>query len=1796
MAQDEEVEAASKVKVQLANGTEVTLAQNRGGTLLATSAASGEAVPIVPLGSLVQDLGCDLTWTRRKGLEIKHPNHGVIKPRVVGKCPLVGEACALDLIRELEELKVAELEMATARTANAIWSWDCEQDWAVQLESFLAHGDRGSQLLALNASDSPFRALTESQKASLAEGILLNDKAGWDYLKAFPVSRQRRKRMLTSQWVVHLYAGPGRGADPILKELDDGRVLLEVDLTRSKAFDMNKFGGVYRGLLWAAATGRVAGIIGAPPCRSSTDTPLILKQLWLTLVAKAAAIRQGEFPVFAAVEGRKLFEAVKGNFGQGWESLREVWPLVLEEMCLEEVAGVIATNLDFILPLECTTSTGAAWTSSFKTAIVEAVRRWQKEPESLQVVKWAKKLDVKGFLEGFTEKELRMWRTHVRNNHTPYNRRCRTCVASSGVGRMHRRVKHPSAHCLSLDVAGPFRQKAADPDHRDYRYMLIGAYTYPKLEMPEGKSGRAKDELKAASDPSGEQPLPDDCQEYAPSGDEAVPPLKCDGDTCGDSLEVGPALEEEEGDVFAEDVEETPFVDDAEDLKGLTQEEFERIFHEVGEEFDMDTFYISRPLRSRTSAEVHAAVQEVFLTLRAEGLHVARVHADRARELRTVPLRRWLLQRGTVSTYTEGQAPQANGRAENAVKWVKAQTKKLLMATSLPRSCWAMASVYATWARRETQLGRGHDVLPFGTPVHVRSKVYGAGGRHDLDSRWRAGVYVGPSLDVRGGHVVRFEDGQFMTSAHLRPHLVDSDKLVDLGNYEAIVLPPTRRIRTKSSLEVAGDADPMDMDVGEHDPEHAAEQYALGLLKEEHLEPDQLEMLAHLLPASTVTPKRFGTVDGQKVWASGAFIHGPFAGLKKSTTAFPFATRVFVKYIRQIAPKHEFNSLAVNINVEARGHKDIHNVGMNMIAALSSFKKGGLEVDGPNGVEVLEVGPEPVFFDPKHTHSTKEWSGGNRVVLLAYSVRDSAKMSEENAARLREIGFVWSPHLSRPEVPVSSALLRTLRVGLLKSPDLQHQGQDPDLQHQGQDPDLQHQGQDPNLQHQGQDPDLQHQGQDPNLQHQGQDPDLQHQGQDPDLQHQGQDPDLQHQGQDPDLQHQGQDPDLQHQGQDPNLQHQGQDPDLQHQGQDPDLQHQGQDPDLQHQGQDPNLQHQGQDPDLQHQGQDPDLQHQGQDPDLQHQGQDPDLQHQGQDPDLQHQGQDPDLQHQGQDPDLQHQGQDPDLQHQGQGLNRHERPLSQESEHPSEPLEHVRQDLDLVLRDLEDRVSRLRTLLEEEEILQEEYRRVGGETREHLQDACGQVSQYLEEVHSHLAHVESLRTMLCLRSLEASSSPLSSSGGSDLDSGEVDYEVLLSSLEEDLQVVHTVPLQQVRVVLDRWTDAIRKEVENLLATGTVRAVTASEIRQMERAGLVVMAPSKCVFTLKPPSQREQRYKRKCRLVICGNFVESQGVDLYAAGIGTDGLRTALVLAAVHKWAAATSDITGAFLLAPWPAHLPRYGVFPPRVVREAGVVGAEAWLIERPLYGLRESPSIWSSYRDSRLKKARIQAGALILVLIQTVAETELWLVKDEVTDTLVGLLVTYVDDILYFGERAVVLALRAFVEEEWPASSLEWINPTVPVRYLGVEVLWDGSSSSFSISQTAYILDLLRAHNMQDVHSTLLPVPREWVEAVENDPEALESDFDESTLRTAQKAVGEALWLATKSRPDILFVVNHMATYVSRQPSHVIRVGQRLLAYLSGTSDMRLLLGPRGETHNEIVCFTDASYASDEGRLALRL
>ena len=404
-----------------------------------------------------------------------------------------------------------------------------------------------------------------------------------------------------------------------------------------------------------------------------------------------------------------------------------------------------------------------------------------------------------------------------------------------------------------------------------------------------------------------------------------------------------------------------------------------------------------------------------------------------------------------------------------------------------------------------------------------------------------------------------------------------------------------------------------------------------------------------------------------------------------------------------------------------------------------------------------------------------------------------------------------------------------------------------------------------------------------------------------------------------------------------------------------------------------------------------------------------------------------------------------------------------------------------------------------------------------------------------------------------------------------------------------MPLDQVKNALSKWTGAIEKEVKALFTSGTLVKISPKEAKRLERNGELKIVPAKCVFTLKPPSNKGDKCRRKCRMVICGNYIdrdEADSMSLYASGTSTDALRLALAVASSRMWLAAIADITSAFLLAEWPEGMPKYALLPPKVIRDAGDYGEDLWMVLRPLYGLRESPMIWSAFRNMKLRQIKIVYRGRNLRLSQTVSESELWLLRDEETGELYSLLVVYVDDLMYLGEEAVVEELHKKIMALWPTSDLEWVDKTKGVRYLGVEIRQDPSSRVFSISQQAYIAELLRAHHMQDTAHTQLPVPREWLEALELDKDG-DLPFSDEDLKLGQRYVGEALWLATKTRPDLLYTVNAMASHVARKPLQIVRMGERLLSYLAGTADLEMVLTPpEAGRRTTMTCFTDASFA----------
>ena len=169
-------------------------------------------------------------------------------------------------------------------------------------------------------------------------------------------------------------------------------------------------------------------------------------------------------------------------------------------------------------------------------------------------------------------------------------------------------------------------------------------------------------------------------------------------------------------------------------------------------------------------------------------------------------------------------------------------------------------------------------------------------------------------------------------------------------------------------------------------------------------------------------------------------------------------------------------------------------------------------------------------------------------------------------------------------------------------------------------------------------------------------------------------------------------------------------------------------------------------------------------------------------------------------------------------------------------------------------------------------------------------------------------------------------------------EGLLEELQAPLAIVHTVHPNEVEQYFERWRKVIIKEID-AIAHATVTLPAGSEIRQewLSREGCQVL-PMKLVYTVKPPAadengEYEAWYKRKARIVICGNLAEEDAASMYASTAPAEVVRAGLVYASKHGWMAGVLDITSAFLQTPLDKveGAPVVIAVPPKILRLTSV-------------------------------------------------------------------------------------------------------------------------------------------------------------------------------------------------------------------------------------------------------------------------
>ncbi|CAE7034866.1 pol, partial [Symbiodinium sp. CCMP2456] len=208
----------------------------------------------------------DVSSVPRGVFKVTHPVWGELKTSLRGGCPELAQEQAAKLVDQIEDKKLREFQDGVSMLKSKLDYLVREEKlpWTTYAMRFLEEGLAKDLWKAVRGSF--MKDLPEAVLDSLCTGVRVNQ--GWEHLKSLPLPRRVRKRMMDSdRWILHL---PKHREEPPLKPEDYGENTVIVTVPPhllSQAYDA---------LLWGAATGRIAAVVGETPgCSMAKDTQTI---------------------------------------------------------------------------------------------------------------------------------------------------------------------------------------------------------------------------------------------------------------------------------------------------------------------------------------------------------------------------------------------------------------------------------------------------------------------------------------------------------------------------------------------------------------------------------------------------------------------------------------------------------------------------------------------------------------------------------------------------------------------------------------------------------------------------------------------------------------------------------------------------------------------------------------------------------------------------------------------------------------------------------------------------------------------------------------------------------------------------------------------------------------------------------------------------------------------------------------------------------------------------------------------------------------------------------------------------------------------------------------------------------------------------------------------------------------------------------------------------------------------------------------------------------------------------------
>jgi len=369
-----------------------------------------------------------------------------------------------------------------------------------------------------------------------------------------------------------------------------------------------------------------------------------------------------------------------------------------------------------------------------------------------------------------------------------------------------------------------------------------------------------------------------------------------------------------------------------------------------------------------------------------------------------------------------------------------------------------------------------------------------------------------------------------------------------------------------------------------------------------------------------------------------------------------------------------------------------------------------------------------------------------------------------------------------------------------------------------------------------------------------------------------------------------------------------------------------------------------------------------------------------------------------------------------------------------------------------------------------------------------------------------------------------------------------------------------------WKKAVDVELENLKAAGTWGVV--------ERPENTNIVDSKWVFRLKKDAEG-RIVKWKARLVARG-FTQVYGVDYFetfAPVARLASIRTILAIAARNNWEIEMFDFHSAYLNGVLDDNEDIYMEQPP--YHEVKNCSQYVVKLKKSLYGLKQAGRKWY---DS-LCRSLAEIG-----FTRSMADPAVFYIR---VGADVVVLAIHVDDTTITGSAIkLVNEFKGRINEKFKITdlgSISWL--------LGLSIERNRATRTLYISQKAYIESIICRFNLDDAKSLTIPMDPNILLSKDQCP-TTEEQMKEMKKIPYREAIGALNWVAVGSRPDISFAVGQLAQFMENPGRNHWEAVKRVLRYLKGMKDLKLVYGNTGD--KGLQAFADADGANQEHRRAI--